>query len=68
MVISKATLGSLVRATAIGAFRACVHTNMSSFHRSVFTHRSRDIKTITHRHKVSNWSYEKFMEQMFLCQ
>ncbi|CAO3638558.1 unnamed protein product [Cunninghamella blakesleeana] len=68
MVVSKATLGSLVRATAIGAFRACVHTTMSSFHSSVFTHRSRDIKTITNRHKVSNWSYEKFMEQMFLCQ
>ncbi|CAO3607595.1 unnamed protein product [Cunninghamella echinulata] len=68
MVVSKATLGSLVRATAIGAFRSCVHTNTSSFHRSVFTHRARDIKTITHRHKVSTWSYEKFMEQMFLCQ
>ncbi|CAO3589975.1 unnamed protein product [Absidia cylindrospora] len=66
MMVSRATLGPLVRATAIGAFRACVHTTVSSFHRCVFTQRAKDVKTITQRHKISNWSYEKFMERIFM--
>ncbi|KAI8093558.1 uncharacterized protein BX664DRAFT_295379 [Halteromyces radiatus] len=66
MVVSRATLGPLVRATAISAFRACVHTSISSFHRCVFSQRARDVKTITQRHKIANWSYEKFMERIFM--
>ncbi|ORZ14187.1 hypothetical protein BCR42DRAFT_393825 [Absidia repens] len=66
MMVSRATLGPLVRATAIGAFRTCVHTTVSSFHRCVFTQRAKDVKTITQRHKISNWSYEKFMERIFM--
>ncbi|KAI8332922.1 hypothetical protein BC941DRAFT_435785 [Chlamydoabsidia padenii] len=66
MMVSRATLGPLVRATAIGAFRACVHTSVSSFHRCVFAQRAKDVKTITQRHKISNWSYEKFMEKIFM--
>ncbi|RCI03744.1 Ral GTPase-activating protein subunit alpha-2, partial [Rhizopus stolonifer] len=49
MIVSQAILGSLVRSTAIDAFRA-----------------ANDVKTITNRHKVTNWSYEQFMEKIFM--
>ncbi|KAI8073208.1 hypothetical protein BC940DRAFT_343891 [Gongronella butleri] len=62
MTVSHATLGPLVRATAIGACRACVHTNTPS----IFSQRAKDVKTITQRHKVANWSYEQFIERVFL--
>ncbi|KAI7855415.1 hypothetical protein BDC45DRAFT_568310 [Circinella umbellata] len=66
MVVSQAMLGPLVRATAISAFRASIHTNFYSFYKSVFAQRANDVKTIAHRHKVASWSYEQFMEKIFV--
>ncbi|KAI8367588.1 uncharacterized protein BYT42DRAFT_586812 [Radiomyces spectabilis] len=65
-IVSQATLGPLVRATAINAFRASVHTNLYSFYKSVFAHRANDVRTITQRHKVSSWNYDQFMEKIFM--
>ncbi|ORX55802.1 hypothetical protein DM01DRAFT_1335187 [Hesseltinella vesiculosa] len=62
MTVSHATLGPMVRATAIAACRACVHTNTPS----IISQRARDVKTITQRHKVATWSYEQFVERIFL--
>ncbi|KAI8144750.1 hypothetical protein BJV82DRAFT_606134 [Fennellomyces sp. T-0311] len=66
MVVSQAILGPLVRATAINAFRASIHTNFYSFYKCVFAQRANDVKTIAHRHKVASWSYEQFMERIFM--
>jgi hypothetical protein len=55
MIISQATLGSLVRSTAINAFRATVHTNLYSFYKCVYAQRANDVRTITNRHKVAIW-------------
>ncbi|KAI8362756.1 hypothetical protein BD560DRAFT_178321 [Blakeslea trispora] len=66
MVVSQAILGSLVRSTAIDAFRASVHTNLYSFYKCVYAQRANDVRTITNRHKVTNWSYEQFMEKIFM--
>ncbi|KAG2213103.1 hypothetical protein INT47_011252, partial [Mucor saturninus] len=66
MIVSQATLGPLVRATTINAFRATVHTNLYSFYKCVYAQRSNDVRTITNRHKVANWSYEQFMEKIFM--
>jgi hypothetical protein len=66
MIVSQAALGPLVRATAINAFRASVHTNLYSFYKSVYAQRANDVKTITQRHRVSSWSYEQFMEKIFM--
>ncbi|KAI9480932.1 MAG: hypothetical protein EXX96DRAFT_564755 [Benjaminiella poitrasii] len=68
MVVSQPILGSLVRATAIDAFRASVHTNLYSFYKCVYAQRANDVRTITHRHKVANWSYEQFMEKIFMAE
>ncbi|KAI7906537.1 uncharacterized protein BX663DRAFT_496797 [Cokeromyces recurvatus] len=68
MVISQPILGSLVRATAINAFRASVHTNLYSFYKCVYAQRANDVRTITNRHKVANWSYEQFMEKIFMTE
>ncbi|KAI7868261.1 hypothetical protein BDF14DRAFT_1881054 [Spinellus fusiger] len=66
MVVSSATLGPLVRATAANAFRASVHTNLYSFYKCVYAQRANDVRTISHRHKVASWSYEQFMEKIFM--
>ncbi|KAI9484408.1 hypothetical protein BDB00DRAFT_148787 [Zychaea mexicana] len=66
MVVSQSILGPLVRATAVSAFRAAIHTNIYSFYKSVFAQRANDVKTIAHRHKVANWTYEQFMEKVFM--
>ncbi|CAO0796344.1 unnamed protein product [Mucor circinelloides] len=66
MIVSQSILGCLVRSTAIDAFRASVHTNLYSFYKCVYAQRSNDVKTITNRHKVANWSYEQFMERIFM--
>ncbi|KAL9549835.1 hypothetical protein MBANPS3_005021 [Mucor bainieri] len=66
MIVSQPILGSLVRSTAIDAFRASVHTNLYSFYKCVYAQRSNDVKTITNRHRVANWSYEQFMERIFM--
>ncbi|KAL0082506.1 hypothetical protein J3Q64DRAFT_1642782 [Phycomyces blakesleeanus] len=55
MVVSRATLGPLVRATAANAFRASVHTNLYSFYKCVYSHRANDVQTIANRHKVAAW-------------
>ncbi|KAI9018532.1 hypothetical protein CLU79DRAFT_705818 [Phycomyces nitens] len=55
MVVSRATLGPLVRATAANAFRASVHTNLYSFYKCVYSHRANDVQTISNRHKVAAW-------------
>lgn len=55
MVVSQATLGPLVRATAITAFRASIHNNFYSFYKYVFAQRANDVKTIAQRHKIGNW-------------
>lgn len=66
MVVSQAALGALVRSTAIDAFRATVHTNLYSFYKCVYAQRANDVRTITNRHRVANWSYEQFMEKIFM--
>ncbi|KAG0169558.1 Ral GTPase-activating protein subunit alpha-2 [Apophysomyces sp. BC1015] len=55
MIVSRATLGPLVRATAIGAFRASVHTNLYSFYKCVYAQRANDVRTIANRHKAAAW-------------
>ncbi|CEP09769.1 hypothetical protein [Parasitella parasitica] len=66
MIVSQPILGCLVRSTAINAFRASVHMNLHSFYTCVYAQRSNDVKTITSRHTVANWSYEQFMEKIFM--
>ncbi|KAI8984457.1 hypothetical protein BDF20DRAFT_911553 [Mycotypha africana] len=66
MVVSGSILGPLVRSTAINAFRASVHTNLYSFYKCVYAQRANDVKTITNRHRISNWGYEQFMERIFM--
>ncbi|KAI9315822.1 hypothetical protein BX666DRAFT_1859621 [Dichotomocladium elegans] len=66
MVVSQATLGPLVRATAINAFRASVHTSYYSFYKTVFAQRANDVKTIAHRHKIATWYLpRKYMHESF---
>ncbi|KAG1471230.1 hypothetical protein G6F56_002246 [Rhizopus delemar] len=68
MIVSQASLGPLVRSTAIDAFRATVHTNFYSFYKCVYAQRASDIRTITQRHKFATWSYEQFMEKVFMLE
>ncbi|KAI9252129.1 hypothetical protein BY458DRAFT_359294 [Sporodiniella umbellata] len=68
MIVSHASLGPLVRSTAIDAFRATVHTNFYSFYKCVYAQRANDIRTITQRHKFATWSYEQFMERIFMLE
>ncbi|KAJ3089470.1 Ral GTPase-activating protein subunit alpha-2 [Quaeritorhiza haematococci] len=100
MVVSRPTLGPLVRLTAIYAARASLvlqnqhhHTPASSFtkpptsekpgktssapsptppsgtsslFRPAYSQRAADIQYITNRHQVSKWTYERFMESVFM--
>ncbi|CAO3694673.1 unnamed protein product [Rhizopus microsporus] len=68
MIVSEASLGPLIRSTAIDAFRATVHTNLYSFYKSVYAQRANDVRMITQRHKLSAWSYEHFMEKVFMLE
>ncbi|KAG1463089.1 hypothetical protein G6F46_002102 [Rhizopus delemar] len=68
MIVSQASLGPLVRSTAIDAFRATVHTNLYSFYKSVYAQRASDIRTINQRHKLATWSYQHFMEKVFMLE
>ncbi|KAF7726352.1 Ral GTPase-activating protein subunit alpha-1 [Apophysomyces ossiformis] len=66
MIVSGAILGPLVRATAVGAFRASVHTNLYSLYKCVYAQRANDVRTIANRHKAAAWSYEQFMGKIFM--
>ncbi|KAL1925039.1 uncharacterized protein VTP21DRAFT_4693 [Calcarisporiella thermophila] len=67
MVISRALLGPLVRATAIHGHRATIHTTHTR-HRSMYAHRAADIHTIVNRHKGAKWTYEQFMQHVLQTQ
>lgn len=77
MVVSKAALGPLVRMTAIQAYRASLVLQRSNhpampgakavpMYRPAYTQRAGDIKLITSRHKVTKWTYERFLESVFM--
>ncbi|KAI8993599.1 hypothetical protein BDB01DRAFT_847455 [Pilobolus umbonatus] len=66
MIVSEGVLGPLVRSTAINAFRASIHKDLYSYYRCVYAQRSSDVKTIIQRHRIGNWSYEQFMEKIFM--
>ncbi|RUP48785.1 GTPase activating Rap/RanGAP domain-like 1 [Jimgerdemannia flammicorona] len=55
MVVSRAVLGSLVRTTAMNAFRATLHPASQTMYRHMYAHRAGDIHIITQRHKVVKW-------------
>lgn len=76
MVVNKKILGPLVRQTAINAYKSALavgdpmqqknkHLEGVPQNRHAFTARREDIQTISDRHKVTKWTYEKFLESVF---
>ncbi|KAI9342555.1 hypothetical protein BDR26DRAFT_270352 [Obelidium mucronatum] len=63
VIISKTSLGPMIRNTAIYAYRGAVFPGysqkLSSHH--PYTHRSNDISTISSRHKTSKCTFENFL-------
>lgn len=79
MVVSQAALAPLVRSTAINAYRASLAlqrngqpqvpgTKGSQMYRSAFSQRAADIQLITSRHKTQKWTYERFLESVFMSE
>jgi hypothetical protein len=66
MVISKATLGPLVRWTAINAYRATLSGAGKGTSQHSFSQRGNDISMVISRHKSVKWTFEKFLEQILL--
>jgi hypothetical protein len=65
-IISKECLGTLVRCTALNAYRAAHAVgNTYAFETHPFSIRKQTLEIISTRHKVVNDSYEKFMTSIF---
>jgi hypothetical protein len=65
MVLPRALLGTLVRATAINAHRSVMKLLRGSHH--VLTARARDIALIVRRHAQRNWSLEQFLAHVMFA-
>ncbi len=69
MVLPATTLGPLVRATAIDAYRACKEGPETTYDFKVSGHpyaqRAQDLNIIFSRHKVEKWTYEKFLQMIY---
>lgn len=78
MVVSLPTLGPLVRTTAIQAYRASLVLQRNQvpsvglapkgppLYRPSYSQRASDIEIIKNRHKAAKWTYERFMESVFM--
>lgn len=66
MVVSKASLGPLVRATALNAYRSALHSghlNATPLH--PFSQRLTDIRTIISRHKNNSMTFNQYIQSFF---
>ena len=78
IVLSQASLAPLVRSTAIHAYRASLvlqrnqpsmaGSKGSQMYRAAFSQRAADINLITSRHKAQKFTYESFLEAIFMIE
>jgi hypothetical protein len=77
MVVSKESLAPLVRSTAIQAYRASLALQRNGqvggvkgaqMYRAAFSQRAGDIQLILKRHKTVKFTYEKFLESVFMSE
>jgi Rap/ran-GAP len=66
-VVTKSLLGPLVRATAINANRAALFASQNQLKSEPhpFAMRKDTLSVITHRHKTSTFTFEKFLDLLF---
>jgi hypothetical protein len=64
-MVSAAALPSLVRVTAIRAFRSCFYS-MRHVNRHAFAQRAKDLQFIYNRHRSTPCTFEQFMNRLFI--
>lgn len=75
MVVSSAALAPLVRSTAILAYRASLalqrngqKSSGGQMYKAAFSQRAGDIGLILKRHKMGKFTYERFLESVFMSE